>query len=588
MERGGVLDEELEEQKGLLKSSSSYKKKKGGLKTMPFIIVNESFERLASTGLMPNMIFYLMNDYHMAAATGSILLQSFSAICNALALCGAFVADSYLGRFRVIAIGSISSLLGMIVLWLTAMFPQVKPTPCEQYSSNCEPATAMQLAILYTSFGLIAIGAGCVRPCSMAFGADQLDDKENPNNERTIASFFNWYYASTGIATVLALVGIVYIQEQLGWRVGFAVPAILMVFSVLMFVLGSSLYVRIKSGNSLFTGFFQILVASFKNRRITLSPSNNDICYHQNPDKTFPGPSENLRFLNKACVIRDPSSDLKPDGSASDPWSLCTVEQVESFKVLLRIVPMWLSGIMLLVSIDQNFSTLQAKSMNRRILFNIEFPAGSFGVVLVVTITIWVAFYDRIVVPFLARYAGMPRGISPKIRMGIGLVLSFIALGQAGIVENVRRGRAIEEGFDDNPGGVLEMSAMWLFPQFILLGLAEAFNAIGQIEFFYTQLPKSMSSIAVALYTFGMALASLLSAFLIKIVDSVTSKGGNVSWLATNINQGHYDYFYWLIATLNFLNLFYYLYCCWSYGSFEIRKNIEGLDEEEESYHRRH
>lgn len=77
--------------------------------------VNESFERLASTGLMPNMIFYLMNDYHMAAATGSILLQSFSAICNALALCGAFVADSYLGRFRVIAIGSISSLLVSIV-----------------------------------------------------------------------------------------------------------------------------------------------------------------------------------------------------------------------------------------------------------------------------------------------------------------------------------------------------------------------------------------------------------------------------------------------------------------------------------------
>ena len=32
------MDEEVEEQKGLLQSSSSYKKKKGGLKTMPFII----------------------------------------------------------------------------------------------------------------------------------------------------------------------------------------------------------------------------------------------------------------------------------------------------------------------------------------------------------------------------------------------------------------------------------------------------------------------------------------------------------------------------------------------------------------------
>lgn len=575
------MEREVEEQKSLLHQSP---KRKGGLRTMPFIIVNESLERLASTALLPNMIFYLMNDYHMGAATGSILLQCWSGISNALALCGAFLADSYLGRFRVIAIGSISSLLGMSVLWLTAMFPQLKPKSCEQYSSNCDSPMAAQLAILLTSFGLISIGAGCVRPCSMAFGADQLNNKENPNNERIIASFFNWYYASTGISTVIALTVVVYIQEQLGWQVGFAIPAILMVCSVLMFVLGSSRYVIVKGGTSLFTGFFQVLVAAYKNRNISLPPSNYDDCYHQNRERKFIGPTENLRCLNKACVIRDPYRELNPDGSASNPWSLCTVEQVESLKSLLRILPMWSSGIMVLVSIDQNFSTLQAKAMNRHVIFNIEFPAGSYSVVLIVTLTIWVAFYDRIVVPLLANYAGMPSGISPKIRMGMGLVLAFIAMGLAGIIESIRREKSIEQGFEDNPSGIVNMSAMWLSPQFILLGLAEAFNAIGQIEFFYSQFPKSMSSIAVAVYTFGMALASIVSAIMIKIVDSVTAKGGNISWLASNLNKGHYDYFYWLVAFLNFLNIFYFLFCCWAYGSFGSSKNklSEGVEEEEE------
>lgn len=189
-----------------------------------------------------------------------------------------------------------SSLQGMSVLWLTAMFPQLKPKSCEQYSSNCESPTAAQLAILLTSFGLISIGAGCVRPCSMAFGADQLDNKENPNNERILASFFNWYYASTGISTVIALTVVVYIQEQLGWQVGFAIPAILMVCSVLMFVLGSSRYVIIKGGTSLFTGFFQVLVAAYKNRNISLPPNNYDDCYHQNRERKFIGPTENLRY----------------------------------------------------------------------------------------------------------------------------------------------------------------------------------------------------------------------------------------------------------------------------------------------------
>lgn len=73
--------------------------------------VNEAFEKVASYGLMPNMIFYLMNDYHMEIVSGSTLLFLWSAASNSLAIFGAFLSDSYLGRFRVIAFGSFSSLL---------------------------------------------------------------------------------------------------------------------------------------------------------------------------------------------------------------------------------------------------------------------------------------------------------------------------------------------------------------------------------------------------------------------------------------------------------------------------------------------
>ncbi|CAN1838013.1 Protein NRT1/ PTR FAMILY 1.1 [Linum perenne] len=83
-------------------------------------------------------------------------------------------------------------LQGTIVLWLTAILPQLRPPPCDQLSiTNCgTPATITQLAILYTSLGLISLGAGCLMPCSMAFGADQLDHKDNPNNEKQIAFYY--------------------------------------------------------------------------------------------------------------------------------------------------------------------------------------------------------------------------------------------------------------------------------------------------------------------------------------------------------------------------------------------------------------
>ena len=81
-----------------------------------WITVNESFEKVASYGLLPNMIFYMLNDYHMEVANATTILFLWSALSNGLALVGAFLSDSYLGRFRVIALGSFSSLLVSIFL----------------------------------------------------------------------------------------------------------------------------------------------------------------------------------------------------------------------------------------------------------------------------------------------------------------------------------------------------------------------------------------------------------------------------------------------------------------------------------------
>ncbi|GMH03690.1 hypothetical protein Nepgr_005529 [Nepenthes gracilis] len=86
-------------------------RKKGGLMTMPFIIGNESFEKVASYGLLPNMILYLMKDYKMSVAKGTNLLFFWSAATNFTPLVGAFLADSFLGRFLTIALGSLSTLL---------------------------------------------------------------------------------------------------------------------------------------------------------------------------------------------------------------------------------------------------------------------------------------------------------------------------------------------------------------------------------------------------------------------------------------------------------------------------------------------
>ncbi|XP_044463001.1 protein NRT1/ PTR FAMILY 1.2-like [Mangifera indica] len=547
---------------------------KGGFRTMPFIIVNESFEKVVGYGLMPNMIFYLMSGYHIATANGATILALWSATSNAMAIVGAFLSDSYIGRFWAILLGSFSSLLGTVLLWLTAMIPQLKPPLCTQLSSNCESATPAQLFVLLSSFVLMSIGAGCIRPCSMAFGADQLDKEGNPSNERLIQSFFNWYYASIGVSTIIALTLIIYIQDQFGWKVGFGVPAILMVVSTLMFLMGSNLYIKAKAEKSLFTGFIQVIVAALRKRNLDI-PDNNLEYYQGQDTDNYITPTDKLRCLNKACIIENSGKDLKPDGTASNPWKLCSIDQVESLKALLRVIPIWSTGIIVIVSLEQNsFTALQAKTMDRHITAHFQIPAGSFTVFATVTLTIWVAIYDRVIVPNIKKFTGNPGGLSPEIRMGSGLILSAVAMAVSAIVESIRRKTAIDEGLVDEPSGVIDMSAMWLIPQYCLLGLAEALNAIGQIEFYYSQLPKSMSSIAIALYTLGMAAANLFDAVLVKIVDGVTELGGKDSWLSNNVNKGHLDYYYWLISILCLISFGWFLVCCWSYGASKDRRKV--------------
>ncbi|XP_038717078.1 protein NRT1/ PTR FAMILY 1.2-like [Tripterygium wilfordii] len=558
------------------------KRPKGGLITMPFIIANEAFEKVSSYGLMPNMIIYLMRDYRVTVAKGTNILFFWSAATNFMPLLGAFVSDSYLGRFLTIALGCIASFLGTVLLWSTTMIPHIKPPPCDQSTQGCKSPTAGQMTFLISSFVLISIGAGGIRPCSLAFGADQLQNKVNSGNKRILESFFGWYYASSAVAVLIALTGIVYIQDHLGWKVGFGVPAIIMLFSALSFFLASPLYIKRKAKQSLFTGFVQVVVASYKNRKLSFPPLNSKGGYHQKKDSNLVAPTDKLRFLNKACIISNPELDLALDGSASNPWRLCTIEQVEELKALIKVIPIWTTGAIMSINISQNsFPLLQANSMNRHISSGFQIPAASFGMFTIITLTIWILLYDRAILPLASKIKGKPVMLGVKLRMGLGIFFSFLSMTVSAIVENIRRRRAIREGFANNGQAVLtDMSAMWLVPQHCLNGLAEAFNAIGQTEFYYSEFPRSMSSIASALFGLGMAVANLLASVILSSVDHISSKGGKESWVSNNINRGRYDNYYWVLAILSFINLLYFVVCSWWYGPCaEPYTNIEGDQE---------
>ncbi|KAK4485878.1 hypothetical protein RD792_008529 [Penstemon davidsonii] len=458
----------------------------------------------------------------------------------------------------------------MILLWTTTVIPQARPLPCHQSSDTCNSASILQFVYLCASLGLISIGAGGIRASSLAFGANQLEKAGEFERAPSVKeSYFSWYYASYTISVLVALTCVVYIQDNLGWGVGFAVPVVLMLFAVISFFLASSFYIKSNSKTSLVTGFVQVLVASYRNRHLKLSDSE-DVMYHYKNGSTLVFPSRNLRFLNKACIVKDPEKDLTSIGKATNPWSLCTINQVEELKALIRVVPIWSTGMIMSINISQNsFPVLQAASMDRQITSNFTIPAASFSTFTVIAIIIWVVLYDRLFLPVASRIMKRPVRLSTRSRMGFGIFLSFLAMMVTSVTESVRR-------------VVVHMSAMWLVPQYCLNGFAEASNAIAQNEFYFSELPGSMSSVASSLNGIGFALANIFASFILNSVDSVSKAGGKESWISDDINKGHYDYYYLILAGLSMCNMVYFLVCSSCYGTLKEERKVVGEEEEEE------
>jgi peptide/histidine transporter 3/4 len=501
------------------------------------------------------MLVYLTTVYHMQSVSAATLLNVFNGTSNLATVVGAFISDTYLGRYTTLAAATICSFIGMVILTLTAALHSLHPPTCNPKAAGeqCQGPSGGQLTALLAAFFFLVIGAGGIRPCNLAFGADQFNPR-TADGRRGIASFFNWYYFTFTVAMMVSATVIIYLQSNVNWALGLAVPALLMGLSCAVFFMGTRLYVCVRPEGSPFTSFAQVLVAAARKRHLRRrGDTGADSLFdppHRSKVVSKLAYTDQFTCLDKAAM-RTPEDALCADEKTpADPWRLCTVQQVEEVKCLARIIPVWSSGIVYFVVITQlgTYVVLQAAQTDRRISAGSSFqiPQGSFIVFQMLALTLWIPVYDRFLVPLLRRITKREGGITLLQRIGIGLSLSVATMLVAAAVE--RRRRRI------GPGSPM-MPWFWLVPQQVLAGLSEAFGAIGQTEFYYRQFPENMRSVAGALYFLGWALASYASGLMVTVLHRTTG------WLAQDLNEGRVDLFYLVTAAIAAVNLVYFTVC---------------------------
>ncbi|KAL6207509.1 hypothetical protein ACLB2K_018467 [Fragaria x ananassa] len=521
----------------------------GGWKASPFIIVNEVAERLAFFAIAVNMVAYLVFEMRQSLPNAATHVTDWIGAAYVLTLFGAFLADAYLGRFKTIIIFSCVYAVGMVLLTVSASVDSLRPPPCT--ARPCNKATDGQTWFLYAALGLIALGTGGIKPCVSSFGADQFDEADKDELLKKF-SFFNWFFFGINMGALLGITLLVYIQDNKGWTWGFGIPTVVMVCSIVILAAGIPKYRYQKPMGSPFTRFIQVIVVSLRNHSRGVEVGGGAVLHEVKTKESdilgarkLPHTTQ-YRFLDKAAVVTDLEDNQKTR------WRLCTVTQVEEFKCFVRVLPIWASTIALSISFAQlsTFFISQAALTNRKLGPNFVIPAGSVPLFSAINALIFVPIYEKWMVPILRRRTGHHRGITSLQRMGVGLFISIFALASAALVEKKRR---------DHYSKPFSMSVFWLLPQFFLIGAAEVFTYVGQLEFFYDEATDGTRSISSAMFLSEIGIGSWLSTALVKIIESATG-GETKGWLRGTLNKSKLDYFYWILTAINALNFLVYLW----------------------------
>uniref|UniRef100_A0ACD5WDM8 Uncharacterized protein n=4 Tax=Avena sativa TaxID=4498 RepID=A0ACD5WDM8_AVESA len=515
------------------------KQSTGNWRACFFVLGAEFSECLCFFAVSRNLVTYLTTMLHQSNVDAASSVSTWIGTCFLTPLLGAFLADTYWGRYSTIVVFLSLYAIGMLTTTVSALF---LPSPDN---------ISIHRVAVYLGLYLVALGTGGIKSCSSALGADQFDDAD-PVERVAKGSFFNWYYFSINIGSLLSATVLVWVQDNIGWSVGFAIPTVLMGFGLAVFVAGGKVYRYRRMSGSPFTRVFQVLVVAVRNCRLELPDDTTALSLYADGRAAH---TSQFRFFDKAAIV-PPSSESEKKG----PWRLCTVSQVEELKMLLRMAPVWASLLIFFAVTAQMSSTFieQGLVMDNRVgAFAV--PPAAMSTFDIVSVLVCVPVYDAVMVPLARRVTGKDRGLTQLQRIGIGLALSAITMAYAASVETRRLAAA--------PA----MSIMWQAPCYSVLGVAEVFTSIGMLEFFYDQSPESMKSMGTALGQLAIAGGNYLNSALIAAVASATAGGSKPGWIPDNLDEGHLDYYFWFLAALSALNLLLFIHCSIRYSHTKLK-----------------
>ena len=186
---------------------------------IPYIIGNEAAERFNFYGMRAILVVFMTQYLVNRAGVKDPMSENeanqwyhwFVASNYFFPMLGAILADAFWGKYRTIFWVSLVYCAGSVVLALDH--------------------TRLGLGV---GLGLIALGAGGIKPCVSSNVGDQFC----ADNKQLIERAFGWFYFSVNFGSFFSILLIPWLLQNHGPRLAFGVPAGLMLLAAFVFWLG--------------------------------------------------------------------------------------------------------------------------------------------------------------------------------------------------------------------------------------------------------------------------------------------------------------------------------------------------------------
>lgn len=195
-------------------------------KAAPYIVGTELAERFSYYGMKAILATFLVSNFfnpqNSAAAQAGAEARSneithlFTAISYGCCILGGVLADRFLGRYKTIIFLSVIYIIGHLFLAV--------------FESNYQ--------MFVVGLMLIAIGAGGVKPNVSVMVGDQFDNPDDKN----ISKLYDVFYFSINLGAFFSMLIIPVLKQRYGGSIAFAVPGLLMLVALIIFLAGSKQY----------------------------------------------------------------------------------------------------------------------------------------------------------------------------------------------------------------------------------------------------------------------------------------------------------------------------------------------------------